>query len=138
MANAPRPRRGADHTLEPPSRDSTGSNRDVRTEGAPSPSLPVLCSHPRPCSATPCTAATTPTLLGTRGRYAATPATVYPVRITVNGFLEPAWRRPGQPLHLHPRSHPCSSTGHATTLRTEQGSPGRLPTPRRCAPYLHT
>jgi hypothetical protein len=32
--------------------------------------------HPRPCSATPGTATTTPALLGTRGRDAATPATV--------------------------------------------------------------
>jgi hypothetical protein len=63
---------------------------------------------------------------------------LYPIRITVNGFLEPAWGRPGQPLRLHPRSRLCSSTGHATTLRSEQGSPGRPPTPRHCPPYLHT
>jgi hypothetical protein len=75
-ANAPRPRRGAGRTLEPLSRDSAGSNRDVRPAVAPSPSLSVLCGHPRPCSATPCTATTTPTLLGTRGRDAATPAIV--------------------------------------------------------------
>jgi hypothetical protein len=75
-ANAPRPRRGASRTLEPSSRYPTGSNRDVRLVGAPTPSLSVLCSHPRPCSATPCTATTTLTLLGTRGRDAATPATV--------------------------------------------------------------
>jgi hypothetical protein len=74
-ANTPRPRRGAGRTLEPPSRDSAGSNRDVRPAGAPSPSLSVLCGHPRPCCATPCTATTTPTLLSTRGRDAATPAT---------------------------------------------------------------
>jgi hypothetical protein len=61
-----------------------------------------------------------------------------PIQITVNGFLEPAWRRPGQPLRLHPRNHPCSSTRHITTLRSEQGSPGRPPTPRHCTPYLHT
>jgi hypothetical protein len=63
---------------------------------------------------------------------------LYPVRIIVNGFLEPAWGRPVQPLRLHPRSRPCSSTGHATTLRSEQGSLGRPPTPRHCTPYLHT
>jgi hypothetical protein len=40
---------------------------------------------------------------------------LYPVRITVDGSLEPAWRRPGQPLRLHPRSHPYSGTGHAAT-----------------------
>jgi hypothetical protein len=58
---------------------------------------------------------------------------LYPVRITVNCFFEPVWRRPGQPLHLHPRNRPCSSTGHATTPRPEQGSPGRPPAPRHCS-----
>jgi hypothetical protein len=72
----PRPRRGAGCTLEPFSRNSAGSSRDVRMAGAPSPSLSVLCGHPRPCSATPGPATTTPALLGTRGRDAATPATV--------------------------------------------------------------
>jgi hypothetical protein len=38
---------------------------------------------------------------------------LYPVRITVDGSVEPAWRRPGQPLRLHPRNRPCSGTGHA-------------------------
>jgi hypothetical protein len=113
-ANAPRPRRGDGRTLEPSSRDSAGSDRDVRPARPPSPSLSVLCGHPRPCSPMSCTAATTPTLLSTRGRDAATPATV-PHTDHRHGFLEPAWRRPGQPLRLHPRSHLCSSTGHATT-----------------------
>jgi hypothetical protein len=76
MANTPRPRRGAGCTLEPFSRDSAGPSRDVRPAGAPSPSLSVLCGHLHPCSATPGTATTTPALLGTRGRDAATPATV--------------------------------------------------------------
>jgi hypothetical protein len=66
----------ADRTLEPSSHYSAGSNRDVMPAGAPSPSLSVLCGHPRPCSATPCTATTTLTLLGMRGRDAATPDTV--------------------------------------------------------------
>jgi hypothetical protein len=35
---------------------------------------------------------------------------LHPVRIIVNGSLEPAWRHPGQPLRLHPRSRPCSGT----------------------------
>jgi hypothetical protein len=61
-----------------------------------------------------------------------------PVRITVNGFLEPAWRRTSQPLRLHLRNRPYSSTGHATMPRPEQGSPGRPPTPQHCTPYLHT
>jgi hypothetical protein len=58
---------------------------------------------------------------------------LYPVRITVNGFFEPVWRRPSKPLRLHPRNRPCSSTGHATTPRPEQGSPGRPPAPRHCS-----
>jgi hypothetical protein len=75
-ANAPRPRRGAGCTLEPFPRESAGPNHDVRPAGAPSPPLLVLCGRPRACSATPGTATTTPALLGTRGRDAATPATV--------------------------------------------------------------
>jgi hypothetical protein len=67
---------GAGCTLEPFSRDSAGSSRDVRTAGAPSPSLSVLCGHPHPCSTMPGTATTTPALLGMRERDAATPATV--------------------------------------------------------------
>jgi hypothetical protein len=85
----PRPRRGAGRTLEPSSHDSAGSNRDVRPAGAPSPSLSILCGHPRPCCVTPCTATTTPTLLGMQGRDAATPAT-HLVWNVVNGSFEPA------------------------------------------------
>jgi hypothetical protein len=70
------PSKGAGRTLEPSSRDSAGSDHDVRPAGAPSPSLSVLCGHSRPCSTTPRTAATTPTLLSTRGRDAATSAIV--------------------------------------------------------------
>jgi hypothetical protein len=66
---------GVGRTLEPSSRDSAGSNRDVRPTGAPSPSLSILCGHPRPCCATPRTATTALTLLSTRGRDAVTPAT---------------------------------------------------------------
>jgi hypothetical protein len=76
MANAPRPRRGEGCTLEPFPRESAGTNRDVRPAGAPSPPLLVLCGRPRACSTTPGTAATTPALLGTRGRDAATPTVV--------------------------------------------------------------
>jgi hypothetical protein len=57
-------------------RGSAGSSHGVRPAGAPSPPLLVLCSHPRACSTTPGTATTTPALLGTRGRDAATPAIV--------------------------------------------------------------
>jgi hypothetical protein len=75
-ANTSRPRRGAGCTLEPFPRESAESNHDVRPAGAPSPPLLVLCVRPHACSATPGTATTTPALLGTRGRDAATPATI--------------------------------------------------------------
>jgi hypothetical protein len=65
-ANAPRPRRGVGRTLEPFPRESAGSNHDVRPMGTPSP----------PYGTTSGTAMTTPTLLSTRGRDAATPATL--------------------------------------------------------------
>jgi hypothetical protein len=57
-------------------RESAGSSHDVRPAGAPSLPLLVLCGRPRACSTTPGTATTTLALLGTRGRDAATPATV--------------------------------------------------------------
>jgi hypothetical protein len=72
-ANAPRPRKGAGRTLEPLSRDSAGSKSNV---GTPSPPLLVLRGRPRACSTMPGTATTTTAQLGTRGRDAATPATV--------------------------------------------------------------
>jgi hypothetical protein len=75
-ANAPCPRRGAGCALELFPRESAGSSPDVRLAGAPSPPLLDLCSRPRPRSTTPGTAATTPTLLSTRGRDAAIPAIV--------------------------------------------------------------
>jgi hypothetical protein len=66
---------GGGRTLEPSYRYSAGSNCDVRPAGASSLTLSVLYGHPRPCSATPHTATTTLTLLSTRRRDAATPAT---------------------------------------------------------------
>jgi hypothetical protein len=75
-ANAPLPRRGAGRTLKLFPRESARSSHDVRPAGAPSPPLLDLCGRPRPRSATPGTATTTPVLLSTRGRDAATPATV--------------------------------------------------------------
>jgi hypothetical protein len=65
-ASTPRPRRGAGRTLEPFPRESAGSTvTSGRWE-----------HHPRPYSDMPGTATTTPTLLSTRGRDAATPAIV--------------------------------------------------------------
>jgi hypothetical protein len=62
-------------TLEPLSRDYTGSNHDATLAAAPSSSLSTPCGQPCLCRATPRTATTTPTLLSTRGRDAVTPAT---------------------------------------------------------------
>jgi hypothetical protein len=79
---------GAGHTLEPLSRESTGSNHDARPAG----------SHPRhsgSCAAAPVPAAPCRELLQQLHRCRAhgdgTPPRLplYPVRITVNGFLKP-------------------------------------------------
>jgi hypothetical protein len=87
-ANGSRPRRGADHTLEPLSRESAGSNHDVRPAGR----------HPRhcgSCAAAPVPAAPRRALLQQLHRCRAhgdgmpPRLPLYPVRITINGFLEP-------------------------------------------------
>jgi hypothetical protein len=124
-------------TLEPLSCDYAGSNHDAGPAVAPSPSLSTPCGHPRHCRATLHTATTTPTLLSTRGRDAATPATA-PRTGHCQRPLEPARSRSGQPLRLYPRSCSCSGTGRATTLQLEQDSPGRPSTLRHCSPYRNT
>jgi hypothetical protein len=87
-ANALRPRRGGGHTLEPLSHESAGSNHDVRPAGR----------HPRhcwSCAAAPMPAAPRRALLQqlqrcwARGDGTPPRLPLYPVRITVNGFLEP-------------------------------------------------
>jgi hypothetical protein len=93
--------------------------------------------HPRPCSATSRTTTTTPTLLGTRGRDAATPATVprtdQRLRLP-RAHLE----TPRSTTTPSPSKPPCLSTGHVTVPRPEQGLPGRASSPRDCTPYLPT
>jgi hypothetical protein len=127
----------ASGTLEPLSRDYTRSNHDARLAAAP----PRRC---QPRTAIPANAAPRRALLQLLQRYRArrdgTPSCLplYLVRATVNGPLEPAQSRSGQPLRLYPRSRSCSGTGRATTLRLEQDSPGRPPTLRRCSPYRNT
>jgi hypothetical protein len=88
MANAPRPRRGGGHTLEPLSHESAGSNHDVRSAGR----------HPRHCwsyAAAPVPAVPRRALLQqlqhcwARGDGTPQRLPLYPVRTTVNGFLEP-------------------------------------------------
>jgi hypothetical protein len=60
---------------------------------------------------------------------------LYPVRITVSGFLEPVRRCHGQLLRPHPRSRHCSGTGHTMMTRSWRGPSRRPPTSRRCTPY---
>jgi hypothetical protein len=64
---------------------------------------------------------------------------LYPVRPPVSCTLELVHgRRPnGRLLRRHPRSRSWADTGHATTPRQRQDSPGRPSTPRYCAPYHH-
>jgi hypothetical protein len=87
-ANAPRPRRGAGHTLEPLSRELAGSGHDARPAGR----------HPRHCwscaaapmLATPLRALLQPLRRCEARRDGTLPRLpLYPVRIAVNGFLEP-------------------------------------------------
>jgi hypothetical protein len=90
------------------------SGRRERT----SPSLSVLCGHPRHCSATPCTVTTSPMLLectGTRRRHDCHCAAYGP---PVDGTLEPA--RGGGRTANH-----CVATLEATPVRA-QDAPRRL------------
>jgi hypothetical protein len=41
-------------------------------------------------------------------------------------------------LHHYPQSRSWTNTGHATTPRRKQDSPGQPSTPRRCVPYRYT
>jgi hypothetical protein len=137
MANASRPRKGADRTLEPSSHYSAGSNRDVRPAGAPSPSLTLLCGHPRPCSATPRTATTTPTLLITRGRDAATPVTA-PHTDHRQRLPRARLETPRSTTTPPPSKSPLFR--HRTRCDTVIGArfARQLSAPRHCTPYLHT
>jgi hypothetical protein len=128
---------GASRTLEPSFRCSTGSNHDDRPAGAPSPSLSVLCSHPRPCSATPRTATTTLALLGARGWDAATPATV-PRTDHRQRLPRARLETPRSTATPSPSKPPCLRTGHAMAPRPEQDSLGQTSSPRDCTPYLPT
>jgi hypothetical protein len=134
-ANAPRPRRGAGHTLEPFSRELAGPGHDARPAGR----------HPRhcwSCAAAPVLATPRRALLQPLRRCEArgdgTPPRLplYPVRIAVNSFLEPVWGRHGQPLRPYPRSCHCSDTGHAMMTSSWQGLSRRPPIPRRRTPYF--
>jgi hypothetical protein len=139
-ANTPSPRRGP---TEPSNALSVTTQGQAMTSGRrerSSPSLSTLCGHPCPCSATPRTAATTPTLLERTGvgRRHTRRCTSYGPPSTAP--LDPVRRRrpDGQPLRLYPRSRSCLGTGRAATPAPERDSPGRLSAPRHCSPRLHT
>jgi hypothetical protein len=133
------PSKGGRLHPEPFPHNSAGSNHDVRPAGAPSPSLSALCGHPGPCSTTPGTATTTPALLNTRGRDAATPATVPrtdhrqrlpPTRLkTPQPTTTPSPSKP--PLYKYGTRHD-DDTG-ARTTRMTANSPALYAIPPRVA-----
>jgi hypothetical protein len=134
-ANAPRPRRGAGHTLELLSRDLAGLGSDARPAGR----------HPCHCwvqAAAPVRTTPRRALLQQLWRCEAcgngTPPRLplHPVRIDVSNPLKPAWGRHSQPLRLYPRSYHCSGTRYGMMTRSRQGPSRRPPTLRRCTPYL--
>jgi hypothetical protein len=105
-------------TLEPLSRDYAGSNHDARPAVAPSLTLSTPCGHPRHCRATPCTATTAPTLLSTRGRDAATPATAphtghcqWPPRARSKPLRSTTTPLPSKPLLFGHRTRHDAATG---------------------------
>jgi hypothetical protein len=105
-------------TLEPPSRDYAGSNHDTRPAAAPSPSLLTPCGRPCHRRATPHTATTTPTLLSTRGRDAATPATAprtghcqWPPRALLKPLRSTTMPLPSKPLLFGHKTHHDAVTG---------------------------
>jgi hypothetical protein len=104
-----------------------------------SPSLSTLCDHPRHCRTTPDTMTTSRRYWGARGQDVATTATVSRTGPRQRHPRTGPLRRPvNQPLHCHPWSRSCTSTGCTTTPQPEQDSPGRPSAPRHCSPYLHT
>jgi hypothetical protein len=104
-----------------------------------SPSSSTLCGHPRHCSSTPDTVATSRRCRDTRGQDIATTATALRTGLRQrHPRTGPLRRLVNQPLHRRPRSHSCTSTGRTTTPQQERDSPGRPSAPKHCSPYLHT
>jgi hypothetical protein len=131
---------GAGGTLECFSRDYTGLRSDVGPAGAV---VPVAVSPVRPSPPLQRHAGysdNNPDAVGAHGDGTSPRLPRYLIQTPVDGTLEPAHgQRPdNQPLHHHPRSRSCTSTGRATTPRPEQDSPGRPSTQRHCSPRLHT
>jgi hypothetical protein len=105
----------------------------------PSPSLSTLCDHPRHCCTAPDTVATSRRCWGARGQDIATTATVPRTSTRQRHPRIGPLRRPvNQPLHRHPRSRSCTSTGCNTTPQQERDSPGRPLAPQHYSPYLYT
>jgi hypothetical protein len=103
-----------------------------------SPSLSTLCGHPRPCSATPRTAATTPALLERTGAGRCHARRCTPYGSTVNGTLESA-HYGSQVANCYTTTSKLLLYEHKTChdASTEQEPPGRPSTPRRCLPYCY-
>jgi hypothetical protein len=120
--------------------DHTGLRRDVRPAGTvfSIAVTPVRPSSPLQRHAGYCDDG--PHAVEAHGDRTSPRLPLYLVRTPVDGTLEPAHgRRPdSQPLHHHPRSHPCTGTGLAMTPQQERDSPGQSSTPRHSTPHLHT
>jgi hypothetical protein len=96
------------------------------------PSLPSR-RHPEHCNAIP-------DAVGVQGDKTPPRWLLCALRPPVSCTLESAYgqRLNGRFQHHHPRSCPWTDTGHATTLRQKQDSPGRPSTLCYLAPYRHT
>jgi hypothetical protein len=132
----PSPRRGAGGALECSTQDCVVTSG--RRSGLLRRYQPCAAISPLQCHAGYCN--DIPGAVGAHGDGTLSCLPLCLVRIPVDGTLGPAHeRRPdSQPLHHHPRSRSCTSTGSATMSRLEQDSPGRSPTPWHCSPRLHT
>ena len=130
------PRKGDGRLLRacPGPRHDVGPVRRVTsvTVGPARPSPPSR-RHPGHCSAIP-------DAVGVRGDKTPPRPRLCPLRPPVSHTLESAYgRRPhGKLLRRHPRNRSWTDTGHATTLRQKQDSPGRPSTPLHCPPCHHT
>jgi hypothetical protein len=119
------PRTGAGGTLECFSHDYAGLRRDIEPARAvlsvavsPVRPSPPLQHHAGYCD-------DIPDAVGVHGDRTSPSLPLCLIRTPVDGTLELARGRwpDNQPLHHHPRSHSCRSTGHATTPQQEQDSP---------------
>jgi hypothetical protein len=116
-----------------------GRRRDVRPvehvssiDFGPVRPSPPLCHHPRHYSAIP-------GAVGARDDETSPRPLLCDLQPFVSPPLELTYgRRPSKKLpHHYPQSRFWTGTGLTATSRKKQDSPGRPPTPRRCAPYRH-